>query len=233
VYYSVGFIGVLISIFALTSQSEKRSVEVKIQSLKYEIDNIADRLRSDKVSTCSLTGETGQTDAQDCFAYSMALIIFDIWRQYQGFPFTDIPSCEQISQYLENNDEIFGISSGYQSQWVSEHVGVEALHPLCVSEKHYKTRYSLTFDPSSIRSVIFHISQLMPCYYPGCQVFVFRPYDIELNRIDVQRDLLADRAHKVGSVEKLSTVSRWLGLFLIGITLSLRLTKTSTDLFKE
>jgi hypothetical protein len=143
--YAVGAVGVFVSIFALMIQAETNSVDTKIQNLKYEIDNVVDRLRSDKVASC-LRG----SEEQKCFAYSMALHIFDIWRLNHEFPLAGIPSCEDIRKHFESNDEIHGIAIGYQKQWVAEHIDVEAIHPSCVSQDHYKRKDALGYDSSYV-----------------------------------------------------------------------------------
>jgi len=168
----------------------------------------------------------------------MALPIFDVWRRQKGFPIYGIPSCDKLTTYFEDNDEIFGISQGYQSQWVAKQTNVKAIHPTCISEKHYQRRNALGFDrtytvdPNSIHSNIHHIAALLPCYSRNCTVVVFRPYDIELRRIDTLRTDLTEKKADVEAATIYAEKAKWVGVFLLCIALALRLTKTSSEYFK-
>lgn len=223
------------SIYALTFELEKSTLDSNIQGLKYEIDNVIDRLRSDKVSSCMINNENHQVDSQGCFAYSMALIFFDTWRSDNEFPIAGVPSCKDIEEYISANDEIYGISVSFQRQWVAEYTDVEAIHPSCVSQEFYKRKNALGFDTdyvvnaNSVRDNIFHISELMPCYYRYCTVLVFRPYAIELERIDAKRGEIASKYADVMSKEQYISVLRLFGYFLVCIAIALRLTKTSAE----
>jgi hypothetical protein len=60
-------------------------------------------------------------------------------------------------------------------------------------------------------------------------VIVFRPYAIELERIDDQRNQISAEYAGVKSRGRYASIFQWLGVFLICIAIALGITKTSAE----